>query len=140
MCNFNTGNFCKFIVAFKSANWISQNTKENNNRKKKNEEFHFTLKLLQRSFYSIIWIIPSASLSHLPNKLSSLRTWKRYLEFLGLFLLPLILNPWWIYKFTRILFTVAEHVYKHFDDPQSALIILQYLTLNFPYDTKYWHV
>ena len=55
----------------------------------------------------------------------------RYLYSSELFLLPLVLNPLLTYKFTKILFTVEEHVYKNFDDPQTALKILQYLALNF---------
>ena len=47
--------------------------------------------------------------------------------FLELFLLPLMSNPWLISKLTKLSLTVAENVYKNFDDPQSPLKTLQYL-------------
>ena len=48
-----------------------------------------------------------------------------------------MLSPGLTYKFTHKLFTVAEHVYKNFDDPQSALKFLKYLTLNFHMTQEY---
>lgn len=118
---------CKFMVAFKLTNYTSQNTKQNNKIKKKNVDFHFTSKPLQRCFYKIIWIISYTYLNHLSNVLPSLITLMRYLYSLELFLLPLMSNPWLISKLTKLSLTVAENVYKNFDDPQSPLKALQYL-------------
>ena len=61
----------------------------------------------------------------------------KYIYSLELTLLLLMLNPWLTCKFTKILFTMVEHVYKNFDDPQSAL---KFLTLNFSMTQEYWPV
>ena len=61
----------------------------------------------------------------------------KYIYSLELTLLLLMLNPCLTCKFTQILFTIVEHVYKNFVYSQSALKFLQYLTLNFSMTQEY---